>query len=106
MYKFRNPVPPPSPPHPPPSNRSDFDPHHYDMPKDRNAFQTQIIASFNICNAASMSISLVVLILLRDKLPSAHARIKAALITIFVLFVANTFFTLANTDGGKIFFYI
>lgn len=105
MYKLRNirPPPPPPGPRPPPDpyNNSDFDPHHYDIPNDRNPYQAQITASFNISNAASMSISLLLLILLRDKLPSAHARIKIALMAVFLLFLTNTFFTLANTDGGK-----
>lgn len=104
MYKFRNPIRPPMPPGPPPPppfNNSDIDPHHYDMPKERNPYQAQITASFNISNAASMAISLILLIFLKDKLPSAHARIKTAMILIFVLFLANTFFTLANTDGGE-----
>lgn len=82
-------------------NHSDFDFHHYDIPRQRNPFQAQITASFNISNAASMTISLLVLILLKDKLPCAQTRIKVALISILVLFVGNTFLIWANESGGE-----
>lgn len=106
MYKFRNPDLPPKvvprrePNYSTPWNITDVN-SRYDTPNKRNIFQAQIIASFNISNAASMTISLLLLILLREKLPSPHKRITTALITTFILFLANTFFTLANTDGGR-----
>lgn len=111
MYRFRNPKDrphPPGPPGPPPPfslfvhrNSSEIDISQYDLPMQRNPFQAQITASFNISNAASMTISLLVLILLKDKLPCAQTRIKVALISILVLFIGSALFIWANASGGK-----
>lgn len=106
-------MPHPRPPGPPPTspgpsyfiswNHSELDPH-YDLPKQRNNFQAQITASINISYAASMTISLLVLILLKGRLPPAQTRIKVALILILGLFVGNTFLIWANASGGT--FYL
>ncbi|KAJ8917738.1 hypothetical protein NQ315_005188 [Exocentrus adspersus] len=117
MFKFRDPFrpPPPGPPFPPtPQNPSFYNDYQSVMnpdgidnsgpARDRTPLQASFTSSFFITCQVSMLGFLVVTALFSKKLPPPTKRIKAALLSMLVLFLINTSLTKINTDSSRALF--